>query len=164
MTSFSSRGPNSVAEDIIKPDVTAPGMQILAGASPYADPGGKLFQSIAGTSMSSPHVAGLFALLKQAHPDWTAAMAKSALMTTAYQDVQGQRPGEHGGPVRHGCRSREPGIAGQAGIVVQPRAGVRRRVPRVPRVPVRQGPEVFANPAARADSSTPSVFRRWPRT
>ena len=57
MAIFSSRGPNPVAEDIIKPDVTAPGVQILAGNSPFPDPGavqGELFQAIAGTSMSSP--------------------------------------------------------------------------------------------------------------
>jgi subtilisin family serine protease len=90
MASFSSRGPNSVAGDIIKPDITAPGVNILAGASPYPDPGflpGELFQCVGGTSMASPHVAGAFALIKQAHPDWSPAMAKSAIMTTAYQDV-----------------------------------------------------------------------------
>jgi subtilisin family serine protease len=90
MASFSSRGSNPVAGDIIKPDITAPGVNILAGASPFPDPGflpGELFQCIGGTSMSSPQVAGAFALLKQAHPDWSPAMAKSALMTTAYQDV-----------------------------------------------------------------------------
>ncbi len=90
MASFSSRGPNAFAGDIIKPDITAPGVNILAGGSPFPDPGfvpGELFQSIGGTSMSSPHVAGAFALLKQAHRDWSAAMAKSALMTTAYQAV-----------------------------------------------------------------------------
>jgi len=93
MTIFSSRGPDPVAEDIIKPDVTAPGTQILAGNSPTPEPNsyaypGELFQAIQGTSMSSPIVAGAFALLKQAHPEWSAAMAKSALMTTAYQDVK----------------------------------------------------------------------------
>lgn len=90
MTSFSSRGPNPVAEDIIKPDVTAPGYQILAGASPIhygTAVQGELFQAIMGTSMSSPYVAGLFALIKQAHPDWSPAMARSALMTTAHQKV-----------------------------------------------------------------------------
>jgi subtilisin family serine protease len=92
MTYFSSRGPNPVAADIIKPDITAPGIQILAGFSPTPyeayDLPGQYFAAIAGTSMSSPIVAGVFALIKQAHPDWSAAMAKSAIMTTAYQDVR----------------------------------------------------------------------------
>jgi len=89
MADFSSRGPNFFA-DLIKPDVTAPGVNIMAGNTPTPILGapGQLFQSISGTSMSSPHVAGLFALLKQAHPDWSAAMAKSALMTSARQDVR----------------------------------------------------------------------------
>ena len=89
MATFSSRGPNLLSEDVISPDVTAPGVNILAGNTPTAILGspGELFQSISGTSMASPHVAGSYALLKQAHPDWTPAMAKSALMTSARQDV-----------------------------------------------------------------------------
>ncbi len=90
MADFSSRGPNPAAEDIIKPDITAPGVEVLAGASPVhntADAQGQLFQAIAGTSMSSPHIAGVYALIKQAHRDWSPAAAKSAIMTTAYQDV-----------------------------------------------------------------------------
>ena len=91
MAYFSSRGPvgSPASSDIIKPDVTAPGVQILAANSPAEgfDAPGELFQAIQGTSMSSPHVAGLLALLDQAHPDWSPAAAKSALMTTAYQDV-----------------------------------------------------------------------------
>ncbi len=89
MADFSSRGGDSVAPDLIKPDVTAPGVNILAGNTPTPTNGspGELFQSISGTSMSSPHVAGVFALMRQAHPEWSAAMAKSALMTTARQDV-----------------------------------------------------------------------------
>jgi subtilisin family serine protease len=91
MTIFSSRGPNPVSGDIIKPDITAPGTQILAGYSPTSydeyDLPGEYFAAIQGTSMSSPVVAGAFALLKQAHPEWSAAMAKSAIMTTAYQEV-----------------------------------------------------------------------------
>ncbi len=90
MANFSSRGANSVAPDLIKPDVTAPGVSILAGNSPTPDIGapGELFLATSGTSMSSPHVAGVFGLLKQMHPDWSSAMAKSALMTTAYQNVK----------------------------------------------------------------------------
>ena len=89
MTFFSSRGPLG---DFVKPDVTAPGIQILAGmtptpASPVGGPPGQLFQAIGGTSMSSPHSAGASALVKAAHPSWTPAMIKSALMTSAAQDV-----------------------------------------------------------------------------
>jgi subtilisin family serine protease len=95
MAGFSSRGPNRLSGDIIKPDVTAPGVNILAGHSPVnyeADPQGQLFQAISGTSMSSPHVAGLFALLKQAHPDWTPAMAKSALTWAPGTSTRAAKP------------------------------------------------------------------------
>ena len=92
MADFSSRGPVGApaSADIIKPDVTAPGVNILAGNTPTPTLGspGELFQSISGTSMSSPHVAGVFALIKQANPDWSPAMAKSAIMTTATQSVR----------------------------------------------------------------------------
>lgn len=89
MADFSSRGPNGFTEDIITPDITAPGVNILAGntPTPLDGPPGQLFQAISGTSMSAPHVAGIYALVKQAHPDWSSAAAKSALMTTARQDV-----------------------------------------------------------------------------
>jgi hypothetical protein len=88
MAGFSSRGFNGAQADLIKPDITAPGVNILAGATPTPmDNGtpGNLFQIISGTSMSSPHIAGLGALLTEAHRDWSPAMIKSALMTTAYQ-------------------------------------------------------------------------------
>ncbi|WP_422771410.1 S8 family serine peptidase [Plantactinospora sp. WMMC1484] len=91
MAAFSSRGPGGFG---IKPDITAPGVQILAGASPTpgspADgggPPGEYFQAIAGTSMSSPHIAGSAALLKALHPTWTPGQIKSAMMTTAKTDV-----------------------------------------------------------------------------
>jgi subtilisin family serine protease len=89
MTIFSSRGENPVSPDIIKPDITAPGHQVLAGTTPTPIGGvpGELFQAISGTSMSSPHIAGIGALLTQAHPDWSPAMIRSAMMTTAHQDV-----------------------------------------------------------------------------
>jgi subtilisin family serine protease len=87
MTYFSSRGPGT---DWIKPDITAPGLHILAGntpapnpAEPVLGPRGNLFQAIAGTSMSSPHVAGSAALVFARHPTWGPGQVKSALMTTA---------------------------------------------------------------------------------
>ncbi|MGB7983388.1 MAG: S8 family serine peptidase [Candidatus Nanopelagicales bacterium] len=123
MAIFSSRGPNPVAQDLIKPDVTAPGVQILAGNSPFPDPGavqGELFQAIAGTSMSSPMVAGLFALLKEEHPDWTAAMAKSALMTTAYQKVRDNDRTSAAGPFAMGAGHVDPGRVNRKGSAFKP--------------------------------------------
>lgn len=89
MAAFSSRGPGGFS---IKPDITAPGVQILAGHTPAPDniqvgPPGELYQAIAGTSMSAPHIAGSAALLKALHPDWTPGQIKSALMTTAATGV-----------------------------------------------------------------------------
>ena len=89
MASFSSRGPNLASYDVIKPDITAPGVKILAGASaqPMLAPAGNSFTYLQGTSMSSPHIAGMAALVKEVHPNWSPAMIKSALMTTARQDL-----------------------------------------------------------------------------
>ena len=89
MTLFSARGP---VGGFIKPDLTAPGLQVLAGAAPEpadpaAGPPGQLFQSIAGTSMSSPYAAGVAALVRASHPGWSAGQVKSALMTSAVQTV-----------------------------------------------------------------------------
>lgn len=88
MANFSSRGPGP-NQDILKPDVTAPGVNILAGSTPDAanTVAGEFFSFLSGTSMSAPHVTGVAALLKQAHPDWSPAAIKSALMTTARQDI-----------------------------------------------------------------------------
>lgn len=150
MTIFSSRGPNPVAPDLIKPDVTAPGMQILAGNSPINNTfgaQGELFQSIAGTSMSSPHVAGLFALIKQAHPDWSSAAAKSALMTTAYQDVVDNDRKTQAGVFDMGAGhvdpgGKEPGSAFNPGFVYD--AGFNEYLGFL----CDAEPTVFANPAA----------------
>ena len=89
MTAFSSRGPGG---QFLKPDITAPGAQILAGNTPVREevaggPAGEYFQAIAGTSMSSPHAAGSAILLKALHLDWTPGAIKSALMTTAITEV-----------------------------------------------------------------------------
>ena len=90
MGSFSARGPGP-APDILKPDVTAPGINILAGFTPDAANAapGENFAYLTGTSMSTPHVAGVAALLLQAHPDWSPSAVKSALMTTAHQSLTG---------------------------------------------------------------------------
>jgi hypothetical protein len=84
IASFSSRGPLLAGDgDLLKPDLTAPGVDVLAGVAPPGN-GGALYGLISGTSMSSPHVAGLGALLKDLHPEWSPMMIKSALMTSGY--------------------------------------------------------------------------------
>ena len=88
MASFSARGPAPIP-DVLKPDVTAPGVNILAGFSPdsaYSTPG-ENFAYLSGTSMATPHVAGVAALLIEAHPNWPPAAIKSSLMTSARQNV-----------------------------------------------------------------------------
>ncbi|MCD9641545.1 hypothetical protein HAX54_027760 [Datura stramonium] len=97
VASFSSRGPSAESIFVLKPDVIAPGVNILAawpdGVAPTelsSDTRRTEFNIASGTSMSCPHVSGLAALLKGAHPYWSPAMIRSALMTTAYtQDQQG---------------------------------------------------------------------------
>lgn len=87
--SFSSRGPlRAGGGDLLKPDLIAPGQDILAAVAPPGN-AGRDFNLYSGTSMSSPHVAGLAALLKQKHPDWSPMAIKSALMTSAYDVLDG---------------------------------------------------------------------------
>jgi len=87
---FSSRGPLTAGGgDLLKPDIIAPGQDIVAAYAPSAANPGLSFNMISGTSMSSPHVAGLAALLKNLHPDWTPMMIKSALMTSASDVIDG---------------------------------------------------------------------------
>jgi minor extracellular serine protease Vpr len=80
ITSFSSAGPTNF-DHRLKPDVTAPGGQILS--STLREFAGSDFAVFDGTSMSAPHVSGAAALLLQQHPAWTPEQVKSALMTTA---------------------------------------------------------------------------------
>ena len=86
---FSGRGPNLADPDFLKPDLVAPGVDILGGQSPNVANGfrGELFQYLSGTSQSAPHVAGIAALLREAHPDWNPSAIKSALMTSSRQNI-----------------------------------------------------------------------------
>ncbi|WCJ26111.1 Subtilisin-like protease [Euphorbia peplus] len=86
ITSFSSRGPNLASPGILKPDIIGPGVSILAAWFEPLDNNTNSksnFNIMSGTSMSCPHLSGIAALLKSAHPYWSPAAIKSAIMTTA---------------------------------------------------------------------------------
>ncbi|XP_027124680.1 subtilisin-like protease SBT1.4 [Coffea eugenioides] len=130
VAAFSSRGPNHLTPEILKPDVIAPGVNILAGWTGLAgpsqldiDPRRVEFNIASGTSMSCPHVSGLAALLRKAHPKWTPAAIKSALMTTAYnvdnigESIKDLATGEESNPFVHGSGHVDPNRALNPGLV-----------------------------------------------
>ncbi|HSK08461.1 MAG TPA: S8 family serine peptidase, partial [Vicinamibacterales bacterium] len=113
--SFSSRGPLLASADLLKPDLIAPGQDIVAAVAPPGN-GGLTFNSYSGTSMSSPHVAGLAALLKDLYPDWSPMAIKSALMTTS-GDI---RDGANTDPMvifRQGAGHVQADLASNPGVV-----------------------------------------------
>ncbi|XP_054781834.1 cucumisin-like [Prosopis cineraria] len=90
VASFSSRGPNLVTLDILKPDIAAPGVDILAAWNPNSPPSGVKgdkrqahYNFNSGTSMACPHVTALASYIKSFHRYWSPAAIKSAIMTTA---------------------------------------------------------------------------------
>ncbi|KDP40686.1 hypothetical protein JCGZ_24685 [Jatropha curcas] len=130
VAAFSSRGPNHLTPEILKPDVIAPGVNILAGwtgaASPTdldIDPRRVQFNIISGTSMSCPHVSGIAALLRKAYTDWSPAAIKSALITTAYSlDNSGENildlaSGKESTAFVHGAGHVDPNSALDPGLV-----------------------------------------------
>ncbi|XP_060961345.1 CO(2)-response secreted protease-like [Cannabis sativa] len=78
VANFSSRGPGQFTENILKPDIMAPEMAILAAAMNTSK-----YVFMSGTSMACPHVSGAATFIKSVHPTWTTSMIKSALITTA---------------------------------------------------------------------------------
>ena len=131
MAAFSSRGPNAGDLNMQKPDLTAPGVDVIATVTPGltqaqrdAVAAGTLvpppdWASYQGTSMSSPHVAGLAALIRQAHPSWSPAAIKSALMTTATTTLNDGQPGVANGllPWAQGAGHVAPNKAVDPGLV-----------------------------------------------
>lgn len=93
---FSSRGPSLAAGgDLLKPDIAAPGVDVLAAVAPEGN-NGHDFDIYSGTSMSSPHIAGLAALIQQKYPAWSPMQVKSAMMTTAGNLTDTKNPFDQG--------------------------------------------------------------------
>ncbi|ESR59276.1 hypothetical protein CICLE_v10018202mg [Citrus x clementina] len=86
VVAFSGRGPSRISPGILKPDIIGPGLNIIAAWKTTVDPLANrvyTFDIVSGTSMACPHLSGVAALLKSAHPNWSHAAIKSAMMTTA---------------------------------------------------------------------------------
>lgn len=125
LTGFSSGGPDPMRGDLLKPDITAPGLDIVAGVAPggsydyYSGEQGMM----SGTSMATPHVAGLALLLRSLHPGWSPMEVKSALMTTATtSDNAGKPISRHGvdgpaTPLDYGSGHVVPNRADDPGLV-----------------------------------------------
>jgi hypothetical protein len=118
---FSSRGPLRYAAghaQWLKPDIAAPGVEILA-----AGVGGNEFAFMSGTSMACPHVSGVAALLKSVHPSWSPAAIRSALMTTATmlnnlnETITAQETGAAASPLDFGAGFIQPEKAMRPGLV-----------------------------------------------
>jgi subtilisin family serine protease len=118
MATFSSRGPGP-ANDLLKPDVTAPGVNILAGFTPESvnSMPDEQYAYLSGTSMSVPHVAGTAALLLEANPGWRPTVVKSALMTSARQDLVASDGVGVANPFDFGAGHIVPNDALQPGLV-----------------------------------------------
>jgi hypothetical protein len=117
LADFSSRGPTGF--DLIKPDVTAPGVEVLAAVSGTTLTGSEqAIGLLSGTSMASPHHAGAAGLLRQLHPSWSVAEIKSALGMTADTGVlleDGVTPAD---PFAQGSGRVEAFLAARAGLVL----------------------------------------------
>ena len=121
MASFSSYGPALAGGgDLLKPDITAPGVDVIAAYSADSD-GNPRFDSLQGTSMSAPHIAGLGALLKQKYPTWSPMAIKSAMMTTAKQTTNEGNPiqwnGQDATPLNFGAGEVVPASSYNPGLV-----------------------------------------------
>ncbi|KAJ4964404.1 hypothetical protein NE237_024343 [Protea cynaroides] len=127
---FSSRGP-SLTKNILKPDIAAPGVNILAawiGTNDSSEaPAGQKpsqFNLLSGTSMACPHVSGIAATIKSKNPTWSPSAIKSAIMTTASQSDNEKEPlttdsGSVGTPYDFGAGEMNPSGALQPGLVYE---------------------------------------------
>ncbi|MBT2531183.1 S8 family serine peptidase [Arthrobacter sp. ISL-48] len=118
---FSSRGPTLASGgDLLKPDISAPGVNVLAGVSTIGNDGAQ-FGFMSGTSMAAPHIAGFGALMLGKQPKATPAIVKSAMMTTAYPLVNSdgtpnRDPFQGGAGHIDAARVLDPGLVYNSGI------------------------------------------------
>ncbi|KAK3157373.1 hypothetical protein QOZ80_2AG0120600 [Eleusine coracana subsp. coracana] len=129
VAAFSSRGPSATSPGLLKPNVMAPGLNILAAWPPQlGNSAGQRFSIISGTSMATPHVSGVAALIKSVHPDWSPAAIKSAIMTTAdvvdnaggyFLDERRERAGAYATGAGHvnPRRAADPGMVYDLGVL-----------------------------------------------
>ena len=130
VANFSSKGPNPISPRVLKPDILAPGVEVLAAVSPiisFIKVGSydlvTDYQLFSGTSMATPHVAGVGALLKAVHPEWSPAAVRSAMMTTAYAIdntgtiLKSQLTGLSGTPLDFGAGHINPNKAMDPGLI-----------------------------------------------
>ncbi|KFK28745.1 hypothetical protein AALP_AA7G041500 [Arabis alpina] len=129
VAAVSCRGPNSVSPAILKPDIAAPGVSILAALSPLDPEEHDGFGLVSGTSMATPVVSGIIALLKSLHPKWSPAAIRSALVTTAWRTspsgepifAEGSNkkiadPFDYGGGLVNPEKAAKPGLVYDMGI------------------------------------------------
>lgn len=118
MAGFSSRGPNAPVPGVIKPDVTAPGVDILAAVHTVDPTAGPEYGLLSGTSMSSPHAAGAAALVRAVRKDWTPAQVQSAMTSTGVTDVLKDDGGTPADPFDIGGGRIDLTRAARAGLVL----------------------------------------------
>ncbi|KAL4185865.1 hypothetical protein AMTRI_Chr10g232930 [Amborella trichopoda] len=129
MAAFSSQGPNVITPEILKPDITGPGVNILAAYTEARSPTDLEFDKrkvsfniVSGTSMSCPHLSGVVALIKARNPHWSQAAIKSAIMTTARRSDNMElaikdASLERATPFSYGAGHVRPNAAAEPGLV-----------------------------------------------
>ncbi|XP_019158643.1 PREDICTED: subtilisin-like protease SBT5.3 isoform X2 [Ipomoea nil] len=129
IAAFSSVGPNTLNPEILKPDISAPGVNVIAAYTEATGPSDKYydkrivsFNLESGTSMSCPHVAGVVGLLKTLYPSWSPAAIRSAIMTTARVRANSAKPitdatGVKATPFAYGAGHIRPTRAANPGLV-----------------------------------------------
>ncbi|MGH3520781.1 MAG: S8 family serine peptidase, partial [Haloechinothrix sp.] len=118
LAAFSSRGPNQPVPGVIKPDVTAPGVDVLAAVHSTDPSASPEYGLLSGTSMSSPHAAGAAALVRAVRADWTPAEVQSALTSTTVTEVRKHDGVTQADPFDMGGGRIDLTGAAQAGLVL----------------------------------------------